>query len=89
MPRNGTKPEPTLTPEFILTTKLIGEFRDKWNEQQKESGVSSVLYSRLSIVALTQLAAIVGVDVGMTTEQFIAVAKANFDEAFKVAPRFG
>lgn len=90
MPKTTNKPsEPEPTPEFLLTVKLLSEFRQLWVDQFKESGVSAVLFSRLSIVAMTQIAAIVGVDVNMTQEQFMAVCRANFDEAFKKAPRFG
>ncbi len=90
MPKKTTKlPEAKPTPEYLLTVKLLNEFRQLWVDQMKESGVSAVLYSRLSLVALTQMAAIVGVDIGMTPEQFINVCRANFNEAYSKAPKFG
>lgn len=90
MPKKTNKPpEPAPTPEYLLTVKLLNEFRQLWADQLKESGVSSVLFSRLSLVALTQVAAIVAVDVGMTPEQFLAVCRANFNEAYSKAPKFG
>lgn len=76
------------SPEYLLTVKLLNEFRQSWINQMQESGVSQVLYSRLSVVALTQVAAIAAVDVGMTPEQFVDVCRANFDEALKKAPKF-
>lgn len=76
------------SPEYLLTVKLINEFRQTWADQLNESGVSAVMFSRLSLVAMTQVAAIVSVDIGMTQDQFMNVCKANFNEAFQKAPRF-
>lgn len=90
MPKITSKEQKVVqSPEFVLTTKLINEFRQLWIDQMKESGVSQVLYSRLSLVALTQVAAIAGVDVGMSVEQFTDVCRANFEQAYDRAPKFG
>jgi hypothetical protein len=92
MPRKVKKPAepaPVQTADYLLTVKLLNEFRHTWTEQFKEAGVSATLFSRLSLVAMTQVAAIVGVDVGMTQEQFLAVCRANFNEAYSKAPKFG
>lgn len=80
--------ETELSPDYVLFNKLLNEYRQCWVDQMKESGVSQVHYSRLSVVALTQLAAIAAVDVGMTPEQFTNVCRANFEQAYKQAPRF-
>lgn len=82
------KPEVVLSPELILTNKLITEFRQLWVDQLKEAGVSHVQYSRLSLLALLQVAAVVGVDLGMQSKQFTAMALGSFEEAHKRAPRF-
>lgn len=84
-----SEPKPKVSEDYILTTKLLNEFRQVWVDQMKESGVAQVKYTRLSVVAMTQVAAIAGVDVGMTVEQFISVCKANFYEAYNRAPKFG
>lgn len=83
------KPEVVLSPELILTNKLITEFRQLWVDQLKEAGVNHVQYSRLSLLALLQVAAVVGVDLGMQPKQFTAMALGSFEEAHKRAPRFG
>lgn len=90
MPKvNGHKPAGSVeTPEYQLAAKMLIAFRDTWNEQLKVSGADPVMFSRLSVVALSQLSAIVAVDVGMQHDQFTNVCRANFDEAFKNAPRF-
>lgn len=91
MPRklNGHTPPEELDPDFVLTTKLLNEYKDKWNEQFQTSEIDAVKFSRLSIVALTQWAAILAVDVGMQPQQFVAVCNIQFGEAHKRAPRFG
>lgn len=76
-------------PDYLLTQKLIGEFRQFWIEKLRESGAANVKFTRLSVVALTQVAAILAVDAGMQPEQFTAVCMANFKEAYARAPKFG
>lgn len=75
-------------PKYILTKKLVSEFMKTWHEQNKESGVDEVLFSQLSVVALSQVAAIIGVDIGMRAEQFSNVCQANFKQAYDIAPKF-
>lgn len=87
MPKKVSKQQQS--PEYVLTAKLLNEFRLVWLAQMRESGVGQVLYTRLSVVALTQVAAIAGVDVGMTVDQFVGVCRANFENAHQVAPKFG
>lgn len=89
MPRATQQAAAGPSPEFQLTMRLLSAFRDTWNTEFKAEGVDPMLFSRLSVVALTQLAAVVGVDVGMTPKQFTAVCRTQFDEAHKRAPRFG
>lgn len=88
MPRVKADQPQEPSPEYVLTLKLLSEFRQAWITQMQESGVSQVLYSRLSIVALTQVAAIAAVDVGVPVDKFLDVCKANFNEAHKNAPKF-
>ncbi len=77
------------SPEYLLTMKLLNAFNDTWKEQARQAGVDPVLYSRLSMVALSQLAAQLAVDVGMKPEQFAAVCQAQFTQAYQRAPKFG
>lgn len=91
MPKATTKPTTTEEqgPDYEAVTKMLAEYRESWNKQFTESGMDAVKFSRLSVVALTQIAAIVAVDVGMTVDQFSNVCRAQFTEAHKRAPRFG
>lgn len=82
------KPQAVLSPELILTNKLISEFRQMWVDQLKEAGVSHMDYSRLSLLALMQVAAVVAVDIDMRPEQFAGMALGSFKEIHKKAPRF-
>jgi hypothetical protein len=88
MPRIQNKPQVVVSPELILTNKLIAEFRQLWVDQLKEAGVSQMDYSRLSLVALMQVAAVVAVDIGMQPKQLASLAFGSFEEALKRAPRF-
>ena len=86
---NGHKAQPEQSKEYELAAQLLGDFRDLWVDKFKRAGADSVLFSRMSVVALTQLSAIIAVDVGMSLEQFVNVCAAQFSEAYKKAPRFG
>jgi hypothetical protein len=87
---NGKDHHPTqpVSPEYQLASKLMEAFQETWKAMYAEGLADPMTFSRMSVVALTQLAAIVGVDVGMSTDQFIAINKANFEEAFRKAPKF-
>jgi hypothetical protein len=79
----------TATPEYHLVMSLVNEFRQCWVEQFTNSGgTDHVKFSQLSVVALTQLAAVLAVDVGMTPEQFTNICRAQFADLHKRAPRF-
>jgi hypothetical protein len=91
MPAKKTNDELDLTPEYKLATKLLNAHKSLWVREMKKAGkadIDPVMYSRISIVALTQLAAMVGVDVMMEHQQFAAVCNAQFAEAYRRAPRF-
>lgn len=92
MPKlNGKQhlPKQDISPEYQLTAKLLEAFRDTWVSKNGEGLADPVTFSRMSVVALSQLAAIVGVDVGMTLDQFTAICRANFQQAYEKAPKFG
>jgi hypothetical protein len=89
MPRVVARPpQQEMTPDYLLTTKILNAYKDAWAIQLKESGADPMLYARLSVVAMSQWLAIVGVDIGMSQEQFLAVCKANFETAYQKAPKF-
>lgn len=75
--------------DYQLHIRLLTAFKTVWVEQAKQAGVDPMVYSRMSMIALSQLAAVVAVDVGMTPKQFVAVCEAQFEEAHKRAPKFG
>jgi hypothetical protein len=74
--------------EYELFTKLLTEFRQVWLDHLKESGADPVKFSQLSVLALSQFAAIVAVDINMHPKQFEAVCNANFKTAHDKAPKF-
>lgn len=75
--------------DYQLTMKMLNEFRQTWQKLYMEAEVDPMVFSRLSVVALSQLTAIVAVDVGMTLEQFSNVCRAQHEEAYRRAPKFG
>jgi hypothetical protein len=84
--------KPVNNEDYAVAQLIINDLRNVWNERFKQAstaGMDAVKFSQLSIIALTQLGAIVAVDVGMPTDKFIAVCKAQHDEAYRRAPRFG
>jgi len=84
------KPPPAVNdPHYQLTAELLSAFQQTWKAEYAKGKADPMTFSRLSMVALAQLAATVGVDVGMTSEQFVQVCTAVFAEAYKQAPKFG
>jgi len=89
MPRVSKQPPVAeVSPEYQLTLRLLTAFQAKWNEEFKAAGVDAMMFSRMSVVALTQLSAMVAVDVGMQPRQFVAVCEAQFNSAHERAPKF-
>lgn len=84
---NGSKPAEPST-EYKLVHEMLTEFRDVWVKQCQGATIDPMIFSRLSVVALTQLSAIVAVDVGMQPDQFTNICSAQFTEAYRKAPRF-
>lgn len=76
-------------PHYQLTLELLSAFQQTWKAEYAKNKADPMTFSRLSMVALAQLAATVGVDVGMTLEQFNQVCAASFTEAYNRAPKFG
>ena len=84
------KPNVQESPEYQLTSMLLTEFQATWKRLYEEHGKADpVLFSRMSVVAFSQLGAIMAVDVGMSLQQFTAVCKAQHEIAYRNAPKFG
>lgn len=75
-------------PDFEATTEILTNLRKYWISQASNSKLDPMRFSQLGLVALTQWSAMVGVDVGIPEDMFIAICQANFREAFKRAPKF-
>lgn len=88
MPKaNG--PTPIASDEdYQIMLKTLEAMRAFWIQQVRESGIDEVKFSRLGLVAITQWASIVAVDLGMSHEQFSAVCQANYKTSYAKAPRF-
>lgn len=77
-----------VNPHQQLAKEILEQFRLSFMTMVNEKKAEPILLSRLSVVALTQLAAVIAIDVGMQSDQFINISRCNFDEALKRAPRF-
>jgi hypothetical protein len=79
---------------FDLHKKLCSDIWATWGSHRDHAQgvidpvVAQEKFTRVSIVSLTQIAAVCAVDVGMTEEQYLATCKANFETAYKNAPRW-
>ena len=79
---------------FALHKKLCGDIWATWGTHRDKARevidpvVAQEKFTRVSIVSFTQIAAVCAVDVGMTEEQFLASCRANYEQAFKSAPRW-
>ena len=76
--------------EYQLAQTLLKSLTD-WYIAQLEThkAMDRLLVTRLTILALSQYGATLGVDVGMTADQFTKINEANFKEAYDRAPKFG
>jgi hypothetical protein len=74
--------------EYQLNQKIIDAIREAWGRALEDSGADPVMYSRISVLALLQIAAVVAVDCTMQKPNFVALCDHLFDEAFTKAPRF-
>jgi hypothetical protein len=90
MPKvNGQALEDTRTPEHEMQIRILTALRDAWVTCMKDEGTDPVVFMRMSVIAMTQLSAIMGVDAGMDVDRFVSVCRAQFEIAYKNAPRFG
>lgn len=89
MPKVSNAPTVTQDQDYQVMLKVLNELKAFWVAQLKESKIDEVKFSRLALVALTQWASIVAVDIGMSAEQFTNVCKANFIASYEKAPKFG
>jgi hypothetical protein len=69
---------------------LVADTWSKWKDNKPApEELDAIKYTRLSVVSLTHVAAVLAVDVGMNEEQYLKVCKANFTEAVAKAPKWG
>jgi len=81
--------KPVQSPQYKLALDIFNDFRNHYIKLATESKNDSIIHTRMCVVALSQLAAMLAIDVGMTPDQFLNVSRLNFDEAYKAAPKFG
>ncbi len=87
---NGQCPQPVEpNVDYELTLRILNEIKEFWMGQLKLAPVDDVKFARLSVVAFTQWAAMLGVDVGMTEDQFTNICRTQFRHAYERAPKFG
>ena len=77
---------------FKVHEKLIRDIWVVWGQHRDQfvqgNAANFERFSRVSIVTLTQVAAINANDLHMTEETFLATCKANFAQARKLAPKW-
>lgn len=78
-------------PENYELAKALLQSIAEWYLQQinERAPVDMVTLTRMAVLSLSQYSAVLAVDVGMTEAQFLSVNKANFNEAYAKAPKFG
>ena len=80
----------TLPAHVEITKSMINSLAEWYKaEIELKKDMDPATLVRLMVVAMTRYAAILAIDVGMTPEQFEAVSRANFKDAFDQAPKFG
>jgi hypothetical protein len=67
--------------------KLMRDIWATWGPHRDGFG-DQVSFTRLSVITLSQVAAVCAVDVHMPEDKFLAVCKANYEQAHKVAPKW-
>ncbi len=58
-------------------------------QQDKYSSVDPVIFARMVVTSFNQYAAMVAVDLGMSEKQFVDVCRANFQDSYEKAPKWG
>ena len=69
---------------------LMDSLWKMWSEQRVlHQPLDDGIFSRITVLSVTQMAAMTAVDVGLPEEQFIDICRENFLEAYRKAPKFG
>jgi hypothetical protein len=74
--------------EYDITARIINDLKATWDKLYAEGLADPPTFVSLSVVACTQLAAIMAVDVGLVEDKLLAITQANYREALKRAPKF-
>jgi hypothetical protein len=69
--------------------QLVASLWSAWADGRSTADLDPVIYSRLSVASVTQVAAMTAVDLNMAEDQFIDICRANYRESLSRAPRFG
>ena len=86
------------TSEELVSKKLLNDIHGRlmtslwklWaDHQQINVMVEPTIYSRITILSFTQMAAMTAIDVAMPEEQFVDICLDNYREALRRAPRYG
>lgn len=70
-------------------SQLVASLWGVWKDSKSTADMDPVIYSRLSVASVTQVAAMTAVDLGMIEDQFLDICRANYRESLSRAPRFG
>lgn len=84
--------EPEESEEFKIHKELTAAIEEWWRATLTSSIVKNrdpEMVAKMTVVALTRMAAVFAVDLSMKKEQFGAVCKANYEEAYESAPKWG
>ena len=93
MTSSDQNPSPAEQARLKAHERLLVKLWAVWVEHRElnkdpDTRMDPVVFSRVSVVTLTQVAAVTAVDVGMGEDQFLNTCKANYKEAEKRAPRW-
>lgn len=81
--------EVKIPPELMVEYQRLYTGIWKWWEGMHQPEVDPVIHTKATVIALTQFIAVLAVDVGMTSEQFLKVCEAQWIAAYSKAPKFG
>lgn len=56
---------------------------------QSDQTLDMMVFTKMAVVTVSQMAAVLAVDTLMTQDQFMKVCAANFAECYDAAPKFG
>ena len=86
----GSSSLPTKEKVKEVHNALMQALWKMWREHKElHKPLEEGIYSRISILTATQMAAITAIDVGLPEEQFLDICRENYQEAYRRTPKFG